>query len=97
MSDAPQRLPWRRGSTVGVRAQGRDNNFNLVRFCAAFLVLVSHSWPLTATPAEPLERLAGFSLGHLGVDVFFVVSGFLVTGSLLARGSRGARAMMPRP
>lgn len=85
MSDAPQRLPWRRGSTVGARAQGRDNNFNLIRLCAAGLVLVSHSWPLTGTAGEPLERIADFSLGHLGVDIFFVVSGFLVTGSLLAR------------
>ena len=74
-------------STVGERAHGRDNNFNLVRLLAAGLVLVSHSWPLTATPGEPLERFADFSLGHLGVDIFFVVSGFLVTGSLLARGS----------
>jgi len=74
-------------NTVGERAHGRDNNFNLVRLMAAGLVLVSHSWPLTATPGEPLERFADFSLGHLGVDIFFVVSGFLVTGSLLARGS----------
>jgi peptidoglycan/LPS O-acetylase OafA/YrhL len=81
------RLPWRRGSTIEVRARGRDNNFNLVRFLAAGLVLVSHSWPLTGTPGEPLERIAGFSLGHVGVDVFFVVSGFLVTGSLVARSS----------
>jgi peptidoglycan/LPS O-acetylase OafA/YrhL len=73
--------------TLGRLARGRDNNFNLVRLLAAGLVLVSHSWPLTATPGEPLERFAGFSLGHLGVDVFFVVSGFLVTGSLLARDS----------
>jgi len=71
--------------TLAERARGRDNNFNLVRLLAAGLVLVSHSWPLTGTPGEPLERFAGFSLGHLGVDVFFVVSGFLVTGSLLAR------------
>src|SRR5262245_22570122 len=71
--------------TLGERATGRDNNFNLVRLIAAALVLVSHSWPLSGTPGEPLERFAGFSLGHLGVDIFFVVSGFLVTGSLLDR------------
>ena len=73
--------------TLGELARGRDNNFNLVRFLAAGLVLWSHSWPLTGTPVEPFERFAGFSLGHVGVDVFFVVSGFLVTGSLLARDS----------
>ena len=82
--------------TLGERATGRDNNFNLVRLMAAGLVLVSHSWPLTGTPGEPLERVAGFSLGHLGVDIFFVVSGFLVTGSLLDRPMRSflrARAL----
>ncbi len=73
--------------TIGERLHGRDNNFHLVRMVAATLVLVSHSWPLTGTPGEPLERFADFSLGHLGVDLFFIVSGFLVTGSLVARGS----------
>ncbi len=66
-------------------AGGRDNNFNLIRFIAAALVLVSHSFPLTGDPNEPLERFAGFSLGHLGVDVFFAISGYLVTGSLLSK------------
>ncbi len=75
---------------LGDLARGRDNNFHLVRMLAALLVLVSHSWPLTGTPADPFERVVGFSLGHLGVDVFFVVSGFLVTGSLFARDSLGA-------
>jgi peptidoglycan/LPS O-acetylase OafA/YrhL len=79
-------------ASLAERARGRDNNFNLLRLLAAGLVLLSHSWPLTATPGEPLERFADFSLGHLGVDIFFVVSGFLVTGSLLARGSLAAFA-----
>ena len=71
-------------------ASGRDNNFNLIRFLAAALVLYSHAYPLSGTPGEPLEKLAGFSLGHLAVDVFFAVSGFLVTGSLLGKGRLGA-------
>lgn len=70
-------------------ASGRDNNFNLIRFLAAALVLVSHAYPLSGATDEPLEHLAGFSMGHLAVDVFFAVSGFLVTGSLLGRRSLG--------
>lgn len=76
--------------TIGSVAHGRDNNFHLMRFVAAALVLVSHTWPLTGTPGEPLEAVAGFSFGHLGVDIFFVVSGFLVTASLFARRSVGS-------
>ncbi|HEV2105558.1 MAG TPA: acyltransferase, partial [Candidatus Eisenbacteria bacterium] len=60
---------------LGARADGRDNNITLIRFLAATLVLFSHSYPLSGTAGEPLERFAGFSLGHLGVDVFFVISG----------------------
>ena len=74
-------------ATIGQSAHGRDNNFNLVRLLAAGCVLLSHSWPLSGTPGEPFERFANFSLGHFGVDIFFVVSGFLVTGSLFARGT----------
>jgi peptidoglycan/LPS O-acetylase OafA/YrhL len=76
--------------TLGGSLHGHDNHFHLLRMVAAVLVLVSHSWPLTGTAGEPLERLAGFSLGHLGVDVFFVLSGFLVTRSLVSRPSLGA-------
>lgn len=67
-------------------AIGRDNNFNLIRMLAASAVLWSHSFPLTGHgEAEPFLRAVGVSLGTLAVDVFFVASGFLVTGSLLVR------------
>lgn len=68
---------------------GRDNNFNLLRFIAAAAVLVSHSYALsTGDPrTEPLRNLLGLSLGDIAVAVFFVTSGFLVTGSLLTRRS----------
>ena len=66
-------------------AQGRDNNFNLIRFVAAFAVLVSHSFALFYGPVgmEPLQARLGYTLGEIAVDVFFASSGFLVTGSLL--------------
>ena len=63
----------------------RDNNYNLLRFLAAAVVIYSHSFPMSGVKSDPLERLVGFSFGHLAVDVFFVVSGFLVTSSLLSR------------
>lgn len=70
----------------------RDNNYNLMRFLAAAIVIYSHSFPMSGSGPDPLERLVGFSFGHLAVDVFFVISGFLVTSSLLSRRSLGSFA-----
>ncbi|MDU8946300.1 acyltransferase family protein [Ovoidimarina sediminis] len=63
--------------------QGRDNNFNLIRFLAATGVLISHAYPLTLGPSaiQPLERIVGEPLGHLSVLTFFAVSGLLITQS----------------
>jgi peptidoglycan/LPS O-acetylase OafA/YrhL len=68
---------------------GRDNNFNLLRFVAASLVLVSHSFALsTGSPmAEPLRGALGLTWGIIAVHIFFVTSGFLVTASLISRKS----------
>lgn len=79
--------------TLSRRLGGRrDNNYNLLRFLAAALVIYSHSFPMSGVAADPLERRVGFSFGHLAVDVFFVISGFLVTGSLLSRRDLGSFA-----
>jgi len=70
-------------------AHGRNNNFNLIRLIAALAVIFSHSVAALGLPPERevfFGRL-GFSLGEMAVDVFFVTSGFLVTGSLVGRGS----------
>lgn len=65
---------------------GRDNNFNLLRLIAAIMVLYSHSFALAtgSSSAEPW-LLLGVTPGSVAVDIFFVTSGFLVTGSLIAR------------
>ncbi len=63
----------------------RDNNFNLLRFIAATLVLFSHSYPLSGTPHEPLSSIIQMSFGVVAVDVFFITSGLLVTKSLFDR------------
>jgi peptidoglycan/LPS O-acetylase OafA/YrhL len=67
--------------------QGRDNNFKLIRFLAAAVVIEFHCYALTDTWLdEPVYRaipeLAG---GTLGVFAFFAASGFLVTKSWVER------------
>lgn len=62
----------------------RQNNFNIIRLVAAFMVLFSHSWALSGRENnEPLvmltDGLIGF--GSLGVLIFFSISGFLVAQS----------------
>lgn len=68
-------------------SRGRDNNFNLIRLLAAIAVLFSHSFTvaLGTRDAEPLRPILGISIGYIAVDVFFITSGFLVSGSLLSR------------
>jgi len=59
------------------------NNFDLIRFCAATLVIFSHAYLVTnAFAEEPLHKLVGFlNFGSAAVFVFFTVSGYLITKS----------------
>jgi len=63
----------------------RNNNFDFLRFVSASLVLFSHSYPLTGCAAcEPITRITGLDTGGgFAVATFFVLSGYLVTGSYL--------------
>lgn len=72
---------------LGECTGGHDNNFQLLRFLAASAVILFHCYALTDRwTSEPLWRLAPeMNLGALGVKVFFVISGFLVTQSWYAR------------
>jgi peptidoglycan/LPS O-acetylase OafA/YrhL len=58
---------------------------------AALLVIYSHSYVLSggweAGSDEFLVRAIGISFGDIAVNIFFIVSGFLVTRSLLYRQS----------
>lgn len=67
----------------------RNNNFNLIRFVAASLVVYTHSFVLVVGPGEtePLRNYIGMSWGDIAVDIFFVTSGFLITGSLFSRNN----------
>lgn len=54
-------------------------NFDVMRLIAALLVVVSHTFPLAGQP--PLRIMGVEDLGALGVSVFFVISGYLVSAS----------------
>lgn len=55
----------------------------------ALAVLISHAVFLRngSSAAEPLVGLTGYSLGQYGVQGFFILSGILVTQSLMQRGA----------
>ncbi len=61
------------------RSRGARADIQALRAVAVALVVVYHLWP---------SRLSG---GFVGVDVFFVVSGFLITSHLLSRPPRTGR------
>lgn len=70
-------------------ATGRDNNYTLLRLVAALAVIVSHGYAIVlgGPQHEPWRATIGITPGGLAVDVFFVISGFLVTRSLAFRRS----------
>lgn len=69
---------------------GGRNHFNLIRLVAAWMVIWSHAWAITGTPGnDPFAHLTlTRSAGAFAVDVFFVISGFLVAASFERHGWR---------
>jgi len=63
----------------------RFENINLLRAFAAMAVLVYHVIELRPWPAFPIDGpLVVFRIGWIGVDLFYVISGFVITLSALA-------------
>lgn len=81
---------WLTAPRLGDVAIGRHNNFNLIRFLAASMVIVYHGYCIARTPGsiEPINWLTRGrdDGGSLAVLIFFIISGFLVTQSFVSRG-----------
>ncbi|WP_081896682.1 MULTISPECIES: acyltransferase family protein [Burkholderia] len=60
-----------------------ENNFDFLRLFAASMVLFSHQHALMGRPGIDTGLGERFGLGGLGVCIFFIVSGYLVTQSWL--------------
>ena len=62
---------------------GRDNNFNLIRFAAATLVIYSHCFSVSVANDHPWfsTGILTSDFGYIAVNIFFILSGFLVLKS----------------
>lgn len=61
-----------------------SNNFHLIRLIAAIFVIISHSYTLTGLPEhDVMWEFTGkhFSFSYIGLSVFFIISGYLITQS----------------
>lgn len=66
--------------------KGRNNNLDILRFFAAILVILCHSFPISLGIGvlDPLAVLTNdqISFGSLAVSVFFLYGGFLICKSM---------------
>ncbi|MCP1624160.1 acyltransferase family protein [Pseudomonas nitroreducens] len=65
----------------------RENNFTIVRFILAYLVLFGHSFPISGDGRDPVSALIvpHAWIGSIAVGGFFAISGFLVSASITNR------------
>ena len=58
----------------------RENNLNIIRFIAAIMVIYGHMYPIMGQCSYTIMNQA---VSTIGVEIFFVISGYLITTSFL--------------
>ena len=83
-------IDWR-GRTIAEAWTSGRNHFNLIRLVAAWMVIYGHAWAITrAAGGDAFTVLTQFKFaGGIAVDMFFVISGFLIAASLQRNNVRG--------
>lgn len=77
--------------TLDSLAENRSNNFDFLRFFAATLVILSHSFPIAGQSFEPFAFLTKYdTFGAFAVEMFFIMSGFLIAKSWADHQRSGA-------
>jgi peptidoglycan/LPS O-acetylase OafA/YrhL len=77
------------GRPIAHYAAQPENNYLLLRFVAAIMVIYSHAYALLRLPhqMELVRSWLNFThSGEIGLAIFFAISGFLVTASYIHRG-----------
>lgn len=76
--------------TLGRVFSGKENNLTFIRLVAATSVIYGHTPAIVpGFPADWVTRTTGYAfIGGVAVDLFFLISGFLVTASIVTGGWR---------
>src|SRR5437867_1606146 len=95
LTDVPGQDPAPRAEVraVGTRLRHRLRSLDVLRAIAVLLVLGHHMAPPNPDVALPVRAVAvaWHRAGWVGVDLFFVLSGFLVSGLLFTEWQRYGR------
>jgi peptidoglycan/LPS O-acetylase OafA/YrhL len=69
-------------TSIGDAYNAKENSIGFLRFILAIFVVIQHSFVLN-NMVDPLTRIGLSSFGSLGVNGFFILSGYLITASWL--------------
>lgn len=73
---------------LGDLKSSRENNLTIIRFICACSVIYGHSYAVTKQGgADWVAKLTGYAFaGGVAVDLFFLISGYLVAASIINNG-----------